>query len=350
MQIGLDIGRQYAKIVVLEKLKDGVKLLNYDNSRIPETNKPFDPENIDNHLIIMAVKDLIKKLNLKPKNFRKLTTAISGSNSSLKQITAMDLTTDELNASMMFEARKHVPMDGTDAVIDFQVLGPNKFEADKIDLVLAACTKRARVNHTKLLKDIGIKPSIIDTEPIAVLNAYLQSNQLSEEGAVVLLDIGAISTSLVVWGEQDLFFTRDIPRGVHDLVKNISMFKSISYMEADDLLFKEGIQVFTVEEVQDDNLISLSERSSIELLIEDIRRTLRFYTKNSNQSFFTSIYLCGGGCNIKGLTEYIEKTLQIKTQIFNPFINIQSKNGLEIESSGKYAVATGLALRSGIEA
>ena len=66
MQIGLDIGRQYAKIVVLEKLRDGVKLLNYDNSRIPETNKPFDPENIDNHLIIMAVKDLIKKLNLKP--------------------------------------------------------------------------------------------------------------------------------------------------------------------------------------------------------------------------------------------------------------------------------------------
>ena len=350
MQIGLDIGRQYAKIVVLEKLRDGVKLLNYDNSRIPETNKPFDPENLDNYLIIIAVKGLIKKLNLKPKNFRKLTTAISGSNSSLKQITAMDLTTDELNASMMFEARKHVPMDGTDAVIDFQVLGPNKFEADKIDLVLAACTKRTRVNHTKLLKDIGIKPSIIDSEPIAVLNAYLQSNQLSEEGAVVLLDIGAISTSLVAWGEQDLFFTRDIPRGVHDLVKNISMIKSISYMEADDLLFKEGIEVFTVEEVQDETLISVSERSSIDLLIEDIRRTLRFYTKNSNQSFFTSIYLCGGGCNIIGLTEHIEKTLQIKTQIFNPFINIQSKDGLEIESSGKYAVATGLALRSGIEA
>ena len=350
MQIGLDIGRQYAKIVVLEKLRDGVKLLNYDSSRIPETNKPFDPENLDNHLIIMAVKDLIKKLNLKPKNFRKLTTAISGSNSSLKQITAMDLPSDELNASMMFEARKHVPMDGTDAVIDFQVLGSNRYEPDKIDLVLAACTKRARANHTKLLKDIGIKPSLIDSEPIAVLNAYLQSNQLSEEGAVVLLDIGAISTSLVVWGEQDLFFTRDIPRGVHDLVKNISMIKSISYMEADDLLFKEGIEVFTVEEVQDETLISVSERSSIDLLIEDIRRTLRFYTKNSNQSFFSTIYLCGGGCNMNGLTEHIEKTLQIKTQIFNPFINMQSKNGLEIESSGKYAVATGLALRSGIEA
>ena len=41
-------------------------------------------------------------------------------------------------------------------------------------------------------------------------------------------------------------------------------------MEADDLLFKEGIEVITVEEVQDETLISVSERSSVDLLIEDI--------------------------------------------------------------------------------
>ena len=64
MQIGLDIGRQYVKMVVVEKTRDGLKLLNVDSKLIPEKNKPFDPENIDTPLIIMAVKELINQINL----------------------------------------------------------------------------------------------------------------------------------------------------------------------------------------------------------------------------------------------------------------------------------------------
>ena len=89
MQIGLDIGRQYVKMVVVEKTRDGLKLLNVDSKLIPEKNKPFDPENIDTPLIVMAVKELINRMNLKPKHFRHLTTGISGSNISIKQITTM---------------------------------------------------------------------------------------------------------------------------------------------------------------------------------------------------------------------------------------------------------------------
>ena len=131
MQIGLDIGRQYVKMVVVEKTRDGLKLLNVDNKLIPEKNKPFDPENIDTPLIVMAVKELINRMSLKPKHFRHLTTGISGSNISIKQITTMDMSTDELKASMMFEARKHMPMDGTDAVSDYQVLGFKLIRLDR---------------------------------------------------------------------------------------------------------------------------------------------------------------------------------------------------------------------------
>ena len=98
MQIGLDIGRQYVKMVVVEKTREGLKLLNVDNKLIPEKNKPFDPEKMDTPLIIMAVKELINRMSLKPKHFRHLTTGISGSNISIKQITTMDMSTDELKA------------------------------------------------------------------------------------------------------------------------------------------------------------------------------------------------------------------------------------------------------------
>ena len=64
----------------------------------------------------------------------------------------MEMPTEELESAMTFEARKHIPMDGTD-VIDYQILGSNKLEVDKIDVGLVACTKGVLNNHMDLIKD-----------------------------------------------------------------------------------------------------------------------------------------------------------------------------------------------------
>ena len=49
-------------------------------------------------------------------------------------------------------------MDGTDAVIDYQILGSNKQEVDKIDVGLVACTK-GFASHMDLLKS-GLKQEL----------------------------------------------------------------------------------------------------------------------------------------------------------------------------------------------
>ena len=68
----------------------------------------------------------------------------------------MDMPEDELFSSMTFEARKHIPMDGTDAVIDFQVFGPNQKEVDKIDVGLVACTKKCLMLISSYLRMLGL--------------------------------------------------------------------------------------------------------------------------------------------------------------------------------------------------
>ena len=95
---------------------------------------------------------------------------------------------DELESAMTFEARKHIPMDGTDAVIDYQIIGSNKKEVDKIDVGLVACTKGVLNNHIDLLKDCGLKPGIVDVNPIAMSNAFSFIKDVPEDGLVVLED------------------------------------------------------------------------------------------------------------------------------------------------------------------
>ena len=72
---------------------------------------------------------------------------------------------------------------------------------------------------THINEDTGlVTPGIIDADPIAISNSFGNSKEFPEEGAVVLFDIGSVSSSLVVWGRKDQFFTRDIPIGGYHFV------------------------------------------------------------------------------------------------------------------------------------
>ncbi len=344
MYIGLDIGRQVLKLVALEKVKAGYKIIKTGQRLIPEQNRPFDPEKIDSPIRVIAIKELLRQYGLKPKRVKNLITGISGTNSSVKQIATMDMSKDELASSMNFEARKHIPMDGTDAVIDYQILGSNRNEVDKIDVALIACTKRVLSNHLSMVKETGMRPWIVDVEPVAVMNAFLATDGLPDEGVVVILDIGAVTSSLIVWGSQDMFFTRDLPVGVHDMVKDISNRKSIEYIEAQEELLRSGIDAFKKSE-EVSGMIAVTERTALDNFVEDLRRTLRFYAKSSNQSHFTGIYLSGGGSSISGLDTMIQDKLQLNTAIYNPFSGMEKKEDVVEGNPSQYAIATGLAVR-----
>jgi type IV pilus assembly protein PilM len=252
MFVGLDIGRQYVKVVAMNKTKDGYKLLDAGNRLVPEPNQAFDPDKIDTHHWVMAIKELLGQQKLNPKKIKLIATGISGASASVKQITTMEMPSEELASAMTFEARKHIPMDGTDAVIDYQILGSNEKEVDKIDISLVACTKGVLNSHIDLLKESGLKPGVIDAEPIAITNSFTYLKDMPTEGLVVILDIGALSSSLVVWGNGQQYFTRDLPIGGHHFVKEIVDKKNISYTEAQDLLYKEGVDSIIKNEPSDD--------------------------------------------------------------------------------------------------
>ncbi len=344
MYIGLDIGRQVVKLVALEKIKSGFKVIKTSQRLIPEQNRPYDPEKIDSPMRVIAIKELLRQNGIKPKRLKNLITGISGTNASVKQITTLEMAKNELESSMNFEARKHIPMDGTDAVIDYQILGPNRHEVDKIDVALIACTKRVLSAHLDMVKDSGIKPGIVDVDPVAVMNSFLAAHSLPDEGVVVLLDIGAVTSSLIVWGNQDMFFTRDLPIGIHELVKDISSRKSLDYLTAQSELLSIGVEAFKKTE-ENTGIISVTERSALENFIEDVRRTLRFYAKSSNQSHFTGIYLSGGGSSISGLDALMQERLQLDTVVFNPFSGMEMKDEILEGDPSQYTIASGLAIR-----
>ena len=350
MFLGLDIGRQYVKMVTAEKTKDGYKVLDAGSRLVPDANSAFDPEKIDRSHWVMAVRELFKQQSFNPKKAKSLITGIGGSSASIKQITTMEMPSEELESAMTFEARKHIPMDGTDAVIDYQILGSNKQEVDKIDVGLVACTKGTLTNHMDLLKECGLKAGIVDVNPIAMSNAFSFVKNMPEDGLVVMLDIGAVSSGLVVYGINQQFFTRDLPIGSHHFVKEISEKKEIGYTQAQDSLFKEGILASKTQtdDVSQEGSVSLAERTVYDSIVEDVRRSLRFYAKQTGQSFFLKIFLSGGGASTPGLAEFVNQKLNIECAVFDPFENVEGKEKLSISNPSQFTTALGLGIRGGM--
>ena len=350
MFLGLDIGRQYVKMVTAEKTKDGYRVLDAGSRLVPDANSAFDPEKIDRSHWVMAVRELFKQQSFNPKKAKSLITGIGGSSASIKQITTMEMPSEELESAMTFEARKHIPMDGTDAVIDYQILGSNKQEVDKIDVGLVACTKGTLTSHMDLLKECGLKAGIVDVNPIAMSNAFSFVKNMPEDGLVVMLDIGAVSSGLVVYGINQQFFTRDLPIGSHHFVKEISEKKEIGYTQAQDSLFKEGILASKTQtdDVSQEGSVSLAERTVYDSLVEDMRRSLRFYAKQTGQSFFLKIFLSGGGAPTPGLAEFVNQKLNIECAVFDPFENVEGKEKLSISNPSQFTTALGLGIRGGM--
>ena len=134
------------------------------------------------------------------------------------------------------------------------------------------------------------------------------------------------------------------------LLKKLLIKKDISYTEAQDILFKEGVaSIMKNEAIEDQSTLGVAERSVYDNLIEDLRRSLRFYAKQTGQSFFLKILLTGGAAGTPGLAELISSKLNIDCDILNPFEGLDGAESLNFDNPSQYVLAMGLCIRAGME-
>ena len=189
----------------------------------------------------------------------------------------------------------------------------------------------------------------MDVNPIALSNAFTFIKNMPDDGLVVILDIGAVSSTLVVYGKGQQYFTRDLPLGGHHFVKELSDKKEISYTEAQDLLFKEGLSAAVSNAfMEPSDRVGIAERTVYDNLVEDLRRSLRFYAKQTGQSFFLKVFLSGGAADTAGLTDFISSKLNIECGIFDPFFEVEGAENISVNNPSQFTTALGLGIRGGM--
>ena len=274
LRVGLDLGSHSLKIAVVEKVGPRFRLIKWKCNELYTGGDRYDSEGPKKSVAVPVLMKTMGELGLVPKRVKKLASCIGGAQVAAKEISSVMQTEEEMNSNLLLEARKHIPLDGSDTVVDFQIMGDDSAEPDKIRVLLVATTRKLHEAHQDYLREIDLRPGLIDIETLAVLNSYIIHSTLPEDGVIIFLHIGARRSIMTVFGRRDRFFTRDLNISGMTFTEDLMNKYGLDYEEAEQVKKAQGMEPdLPVKNKAEEGSLTMAEKSSFEKLGDETARS-----------------------------------------------------------------------------
>ncbi len=350
---GIDINDLSLKIIRLKKKRKGFNLVSYNEvdikSGIVEEGVIKNEE-----ALVKIIKSACKTVKGKKLGTKYVVAALPEEKSFSQVIQMPEMNKDELKSAVPFEAENYIPLPIDKVYLDFQAINLAKDGVDycddkHCDLLIAATPKSIVDSYVSCLKKSGFIPHALEVESQAVARALVKKD--SNTKPLIFIDLGKTKTSFIIFSGNSIRFTSSIPIFSDQITLAISEVFSISYNEAEELKIKYGL----LQEKGSQIDVSTIMKPILRDLVSQIKKYISFYHDHVFHEYFPAdgniekIILCGGGANLKGITDFLSKELKIKVELADPFTNIiMGKNGKHISLNKKslsFVIAIGLALR-----
>ncbi len=238
-------------------------------------------------------------------------------------------------------AKQHIPFEEEEYYLDWQVIPQEKTGATPMtSILIGASPKKIADSYTYLLESLGFGVIALEIEAIAIARSMITANKQYGEEARMILDMGAIGTSIIVYDNECIQFSTTIPFSGELLTTAIAQKLNIPHDEAEAKKKKEGL------EYQKGAFWPII-ASLVDTCAVDIKKTIDFYYAHFPDAHrITHITLCGGMASMKGIDDILSASLSIEVTPGNPWKNVSQKNTPDIKKGWEYATAIGLALRA----
>lgn len=347
--LGIDISSTSVKLVELSKSDKGYRVESLAVEPLP-ANAVVEKNIQDVEAVGETLQKALKRSGTKCK---KVAVAVAGSAVITKVITMpASLSDSEMEAQIEMEADQYIPYPLEEINLDFQVLGENRDNPDRVDVLLAASRSENVELRTAAAEIAGLTAAIVDVEAYTIehtarlirpADTIPAKNDDTEASPFIIavLDIGATMTSLNVIENNELIYTREQAFGGKQLTEEIMRRYGLAYEEAGRLKKVGGLPENYVPEVLE---------PFKETMAQQVSRFLQFFYTAGQHHSVDLIALAGGCSSIPAIDELIENQLGIRTVICNPFSNMQLSNKVNAEALNNDApalmIACGLAMRS----
>lgn len=341
--LGLDISASSVKVVELAKAGTSYRVASFAVEPMPPNAIP-DKVVADIEAAGEAVRRAYQHSGSRLKN---AAIAIGGATVITKTLQIpIDLSDREREEQVGLAAAHYIPFPMEEVSWDFEPTGPVSGEADMQEVLLVA-TRRENVEHRQaVLEFAGLKAYIVDCESFALENAFrlLPVAQDAEEKGetVALVDFGSTITTMSVFHEGRILYTRDQTFGGSQLTQEIMHRYNLSYEEAGRGKRQGGLPDGYEREVLSPFVNNMAQEAG--------RALQFFYAATSEHNTVDRIVVCGGCAAIPGVADTIQSHLGTPTELADPIASLKLSQRARARGVEKDAptlmVACGLALRS----
>jgi type IV pilus assembly protein PilM len=347
---GLDISDLSLKIVKLKKRGNSLILASFGEAKI-------DPGIIEGgeikngEALAKIIKEAVSKVKGEKIKTKYVVCSLPEEKAFLQTIQMPLMEEEELEKAIHFEAENYIPLTTEEFYLDFQIVKPVINHLDHLDVLITAMPKKVIDPYVASLKKAGLIPKVLEIESQAIARALVK-HEVSPS-PLLLIDLGATRTSFIIFSGYSLRFTSSIFISSQKFTEAIAKHLKIDLSEAEKLKIEYGLEGKDKEGKEVSEILSFCLRD----LVKQIQTCLFYYHTHIHHEHLPldgkeveKIFLCGGGANLKGLTNFLSSELRTPAELGNPWTNILPEPLKEVpelsyEKSLSYTTALGLALR-----
>lgn len=339
--LGIDLGSSTMKLVELNRNDGQPQLVTYGIALKEEVTAMSDARAAQPHLA-----DTLRELLVRSHaTTNRVVAALPAPNVFNTIIELPVMPKKEIPLAIQWEAKKLVPTPLAEMSFDWHVLpaareqqGESKKKMMKI--ILTAAPKDIVARYLSLFDQLNLRLVGLETEVTALRRCLLPADW----GTFILIDIGATNTGVIVFTNGIPLMTRHLNVGGTTISRNIADSLNINVERAEQFRNDFGLPAGS----QLAHPVARAIQFVVDnMLIKELKNLIDTFRSNKGGQI-NEIILTGGVAHLKNLPDYLEKVMQIKTMVGNPWLRLSypKELSLELEKIGpEMAVAIGLALK-----
>ena len=251
----------------------------------------------------------------------------------------------KVNHIVKYEIQQQIPFGLDQIAMDYQVL--DRTEAGGYEVMMAAIKVDVVDKQVDILQEAKRTIDTVDVCPFAVYNWLKHTGELGDQtDCVAIVDIGAVTTDIVIEREGQFRFTRPLNIGGNDITKAISTSLDMPWVEAERLKKERGFA--PTGDPQRDGKGGEIIGNVLSRLVGEIMRSFAYFRSLPGGGQVNRVVLCGGGACLRNIIPYLQKQLQLDVRIAQPLAGLAiAPDAQQVNEHPEQAcVALGLALRT----
>ena len=327
----IDIGSSSIKLLIGEWASEKVSL---KKVIVLPFKKEFIPGLDDN-----AKFEILSKIVSKEKIKGKVIISYATFGRIAHAISVAPMPNDEIREAVKWEIIQKKQLDPLSIIFDFIVSDKTYDEsAEKKEIYLTYNKKKEISQLEKIFSSRKISLQAIENPNFSLIHALVKLKTISTDDPYLILDFGASCLRFIIVHKKQIIFERDLDFGGGFLTKDISDACKIKIEEAESDKIEYG--VFS-SPVVDDKIIEVQKvlQSSLDNMVSKILYSIKYFSYQVTKSKITSykkVLLTGGGANLKGLKELIEKNIPYDCSLVDFSDSVKLPGNFEKDNSNPW--------------